>query len=238
MPLRLVVSLILFLVAFGAGVNGGGVSVCLAQMAPYRRPSPTPTPPTGGPNTGDIGGAGRTRIEGGIENRRSSKPVFSPPPRSSFPADISMPRFRANPSARRVRSYRFASRLHEFSSYTCDPTEHEQEDLTGTYTGNIDFPSRTISGSATLNIEGHRFTLSAGDVEFSGDVSSVTTCNYTAVAIRLENPGSPADSSNGAESISLKAIRMGSSLTLTSVEGQTKFQFTPPSRKAAPGRTR
>lgn len=235
MLLRLVVLLTVFSFAFVAGV-----SVCLGQAPPRaramaeRKPTPTPTPPTGGPNTGNPGGAGRHIDRRGGEQAPRYMEAPSQFRRSTSPAGVGKRAGMADPSARRLRSYRLAANLLDLS-VTCDPTEHEQEDLTGTYTGNIDFPSRTISGPATLNIEGHRFTLTAGDVELSGDVSSVTTCDYTAVAMRLETPNSPTNPSNGAESISLKALRKGPSLTLTSVEGQTDFKFTPTS-KAIPDR--
>lgn len=246
MPLRLVVSLIVLSFAFGMGAN-----VCLAQeQDPGKKPSPTPTPPPGGPNVPDPGGPSRIFNPGGPSRIKGSVTTSETGGVKPLSGEIGgvktgsaelgdRPRFmdfedadrRSLKGAKKVgRSYRARRPSIDLYSGVCDPTEQEQEDLTGTYSGNIDFPSRKLSGPATLDIKGRQFTLSVNGVELSGDVSSETTCDYTAVAMRFVTPPSSENSANAAESISLRARRLDSTLILSSVERQTKFKFTPTSK--------
>jgi hypothetical protein len=251
MPLRLVVSLIIFSFACGVGANVRRTSVCLAQdQGPAKKPTPTPTPPPDGPNPGNPGGPSK---QGDLNRSNPGGPSRGEFNRSGFPGRGVAPRDdvgerssgvgnRAGVSDRgsigntenRRREARWLfgdSFAFKYSSRrkinTCDTTEHEQEDLTGTYSGKIEFPSRNLRGPATLDIKGQRFILSINGVDLSGSVSAETTCDYTAVAMRFETAASPENSAKAAESISLKAQRIGSTLILTSVEGQTKFEFAP-----------
>lgn len=251
MPLRLVVSLIIFSFACGVGANVRRTSVCLAQdQGPAKKPTPTPTPPPDGPNPGNPGGPSKVgdlnrNTPGGPSRGDFNRRVFRRPGRNvASRDDVGEPRNVVGERAGDRRSIgntedrrREARRLlgdsfaFKYSSRrkinTCDTTEHEQEDLTGTYSGKIEFPSRKLRGPATLDIKGQRFILSINGVDLSGGVSAETTCDYTAVAMRFETAASAENSAKAAESISLKAQRIGSNLILTSVEGQTKFEFAP-----------
>ena len=44
----------------------------------------------------------------------------------------------------------------------CDPNQQEQTDLSGTYTGTVNYPDGGMTGEATLTITGNNFTLTAG----------------------------------------------------------------------------
>jgi hypothetical protein len=210
----------------------------LAQDRTARKPTPTPTPPSGGPNPGNPGGP--SRIIGSDTGARSTSTPRRLAATASTAGEVASPSSVPDAvgektggvtwfkkSKRRFTSSSRFSKTAVGRYATCDRTLHEQEDLTGTYSGDIEFPSRKFSGPATLDIKGQRFTLSVNGVDLSGDVSSETTCNYTAVAMRFEAPASPENSAKATESISLKAQRIGSSLILMSVEGQTKFEFAP-----------
>src|SRR5207248_565068 len=65
----------------------------------------------------------------------------------------------------------------------CDPMQQEQTDLSGTYTGKVDYSDAGLTGDATLTITGNNFTLTAGSATQSGRVTAVTTCGYTAATM-------------------------------------------------------
>lgn len=92
----------------------------------------------------------------------------------------------------------------------CDPMQQEQTDLSGTYTGKLKHGNDPVA-DATLTITGNQFTGTMGSQTVSGRVVAVTTCGYTAVTMMHE--GQP-------RAMSLRAKRMGSGLTLTSVPGE------------------
>lgn len=92
----------------------------------------------------------------------------------------------------------------------CDPMQQEQTDLSGTYTGKLKHGNDPVA-DATLTITGNQFTGTMGSQTVSGRVVAVTTCGYTAVTMMHE--GQP-------RAMSLRARRMGSGLTLTSVPGE------------------
>jgi hypothetical protein len=99
----------------------------------------------------------------------------------------------------------------------CDPNQQEQTDLSGTYTGKMkhgDDPAM----DATLTITGNNFTMAAGSNTHSGRIVAVTTCGYTAVSVMPEGAN---------HGHSLRAKKMGTGLTLTSVPGEPeKMMFT------------
>jgi hypothetical protein len=99
----------------------------------------------------------------------------------------------------------------------CDPNQQEQTDLSGTYNGKVkhgDDPAM----DGTLTITGNNFTMTAGSNTHSGRIVAVTTCGYTAVTVMPEGAN---------QAHSLRAKRMGSGLTLTSVPGEPeKMMFT------------
>jgi hypothetical protein len=99
----------------------------------------------------------------------------------------------------------------------CDPNQQEQTDLSGTYTGKMKHGDDPVT-DATLTITGNNFSMDAGGNTHSGRIVAVTTCGYTAVSVMPEG-------ANHAHS--LRAKKMGSGLTLTSVPGEPeKMMFT------------
>ncbi|HEY8204407.1 MAG TPA: hypothetical protein VIF81_06755 [Pyrinomonadaceae bacterium] len=99
----------------------------------------------------------------------------------------------------------------------CDPTQQEQTDLSGTYTGKAKHGDEPAM-DATLTITGNNFTMSMGSDTHSGRIVAVTTCGYTAVTVMPE--GAP-------HAHSLRAKKVGDSLTLMSVPGEPeKMMFT------------
>jgi len=92
----------------------------------------------------------------------------------------------------------------------CDPMQQEQTDLSGTYTGKVKHGSEAAM-DGTLTITGNKFTMTAGSDTHSGTITAVTTCNYTAVTVMPD--GAP-------KAMSLRAKKVGDSLSLTSVEGE------------------
>lgn len=111
----------------------------------------------------------------------------------------------------------------------CDPTQQEQTDLSGTYTGRVNYPEADMSGQGTLTITGNNFTLTSGDKTQSGHITAVTTCNYTAVAMMFGDVTRPKPGEAAAPppaTISLRARKMGDRLSLTTVPGETRrFSF-------------
>ena len=99
----------------------------------------------------------------------------------------------------------------------CDPTQQEQTDLSGTYTGKMKHGDEPVQ-DATLTITGNSFTGSMGGQTISGRIVAVTTCGYTAVTIMHEGE---------THAMSLRAKKVGGNLTLTSVPGEPqKIMFT------------
>lgn len=95
-------------------------------------------------------------------------------------------------------------------------------DLTGTYTGTIDFPERGLTGEATLVVIGNQYNLKIGSELFSGSITAVTTRGYTAVAIEL----GPTKADQTPMILSLRAYRDGNKFTLKSVpKEQREFSF-------------
>jgi len=104
----------------------------------------------------------------------------------------------------------------------CDPTQQEQTDLSGTYTGKLKHGDEPPV-DATLTITGNNFTMSAGSDTHSGRLMAVTTCGYTAVTVMMGDltPPPPGQNPPAAHpAMSLRAKKVGDSLTLTSVPGE------------------
>src|SRR5262245_10307859 len=99
----------------------------------------------------------------------------------------------------------------------CNPDEQEQTDLSGTYTGKFKHGDEAAK-DGTLTITGNTFTAAMGDQTMSGRITAVTTCGYTAGSDRHAGEKT---------AHSLRAKRMGNSLTLMSVPGEPeKMMFT------------
>lgn len=111
----------------------------------------------------------------------------------------------------------------------CDPNTQEQTDLSGTYTGSVNYAEGGMSGDATLTVSGNNFTLTSGSSTQEGRIVAVTTCNYTAVTMRFGKDVAVEPSATPPPplpTISLRAKRTGGGLSLTSVEGETRqFSF-------------
>ena len=104
----------------------------------------------------------------------------------------------------------------------CDPTQQEQTDLSGTYTGKVKHGNEPAM-DATMTITGNNFTMASGSETHSGRITAVTTCGYTAVTVMMGDLTPPAPSPNPPKALpamSLRAKKVGDSLTLTSVPGE------------------
>jgi hypothetical protein len=111
----------------------------------------------------------------------------------------------------------------------CDPSQQEQTDLSGTYTGKVRHGSEAAM-DATLTITGNNFTMTSGSDTHSGRITAVTTCGYTAVTVMHGDMTAPTPGPNPPpmnKAMSLRAEKVGNSLTLTSVPGEPeKVMFT------------
>ena len=111
------------------------------------------------------------------------------------------------------------------TSGRCDPTKQEQTDLSGTYTGKVKHGSEPAM-DATLTITGNNFTMTSGSDTHSGRITAVTTCGYTAVTVMMGDltPPPPGPNPPAAHpAMSLRAKKVGDSLTLTSVPGEPQM---------------
>ena len=110
------------------------------------------------------------------------------------------------------------------TSGRCDPTKQEQTDLSGTYTGKVKHGDEPVQ-DATLTITGNNFTMASGSDTHSGRLTAVTTCGYTAVTVMMGDLTPPPPGPNppaALPAMSLRAKKVGDSLTLTSVPGEPK----------------
>ena len=109
----------------------------------------------------------------------------------------------------------------------CDPNQHEPADLSGTYTGKMRHGDEVED--ATLTISGNNITMTSGTDTHTGRITAVTTCGYTAVTIMHGDGGmsEPGKTTPMNKVISLRAKKVGDSLTLMSVPGEPeKVMFT------------
>lgn len=120
----------------------------------------------------------------------------------------------------------------------CDPTKQEQADLSGTYTGKVNYPDASLTGDATLTITGNNFTLTAGSTTQSGRVTAVTTCGYTGATMMFGDLTPPTPSPNppaALPAVSLRVRKMGDRMTLMTVPGEKRsFSFGTAGTKAKP----
>ncbi len=140
-----------------------------------------------------------------------------------------------NRGARRRRGRRRGGNMNTaamtpVSTGRCDPMVQEQTDLSGTYTGSVDYPEGGLSGDATLTITGNDFSMTSGSSTQEGRVVAVTTCNYTAVTMRFGKDAGPAAPGTTPPpplpTVSLRARRTGNGITLASVSGESRqFSF-------------
>ena len=109
----------------------------------------------------------------------------------------------------------------------------EQTDLSGTYTGTVNYPEGGLNGPATLTITGTSFTLTpeGGGAAVNGRVTAVTTRGYTGVTMMFGDTTAPSPTQNPPPpplpAVSLQARRSGGTVTLRSVPGERReFSFT------------
>lgn len=121
----------------------------------------------------------------------------------------------------------------------CDPNKQEPADLSGTYTGKLQHGDDVRD--ATLTISGNSLTMTSGSDTHTGRITAVTTCGYTAVTIMHGDGGTsePGKTSPMNKVISLRAKKVGDSLTLMSVPGEPeKVMFTSGGGAGRPRRQR
>lgn len=107
----------------------------------------------------------------------------------------------------------------------CDPTQQEKTDLSGTYTGKVKHGTEPAM-DATLTITGNNFTMASGSDTKSGRITAVTTCGYTAVTIMMGDLTPPPPGPNpppAHPAMSMRAKKVGDSLTLTTVPGEPQM---------------
>jgi hypothetical protein len=111
----------------------------------------------------------------------------------------------------------------------CDPTQQEQADLSGTYSGKVNYPDASLTGDATLTITGNNFTLTAGSTTQSGRITAVTTCGYTGATMMFGDLTPPTPSPNppaALPAVSLRVRKMGDRVSLMTVPGEKRsFSF-------------
>ena len=117
------------------------------------------------------------------------------------------------------------------TSGRCDPTQQEQTDLSGTYTGKADHGNGQPPQDATLTITGNNFTMTSGSETHNGRITAVKTCGYIGVTMMMGDLTPPTPGPNPPAplpAVSLRAKKVGDKLWLTSVPGEKmKVSFTP-----------
>ena len=92
-------------------------------------------------------------------------------------------------------------------------------DLSGTYTGTINYPDGGMTGEATLTLTGNTFTITAGSATQNGTLSARSWPGYTALSMRFGD-------TLPATIISTRAWHKGNNLRIQSVRGETRvFSF-------------
>jgi len=138
-------------------------------------------------------------------------------------------RHKAKPAADAADASTTGMAMTPKKSGRCDPTKQEQTDLSGTYTGKVKHGDEPAM-DATLTITGNNFTMASGSDTKTGRVTAVTTCGYTAATFMMGDLTPPTPSPNppaALPAMSLRAKKVGDSLTLTSVPGEPqKVSFT------------
>ena len=148
-------------------------------------------------------------------------------------ANMSMRRRRRRHRARAAAAATTAGGMSMSSASTRETSADAatQTDLSGTYTGTVNYPEGGITGAATLTITGNDFTLApdGGGASISGRVTAVTTRGYTGVTMMFGDTTPPpvTQSPPPLPAVSLRAKIAGGRVTLTSVPGEKReFSFT------------
>ena len=91
--------------------------------------------------------------------------------------------------------------------------------LSGTYTGTVNYPDGGMTGEATLTITENTFTIAAGSATQSGTLSARSWPGYTALSMRFGD-------ALPATIISTRAWHKGKNLRIQSVRGESRvFSF-------------
>ena len=158
-----------------------------------------------------------TNANSGTMKHKPRKPRSKPKAATSDTSADTSSTPSATPTPRRKRTGR------------CDPTQQEQADLSGDYTGKVNYPDASLTGDATLNIAGNDFTLTAGSTTQKGRVTAVTTCGYTGATMMFGDLTPPTPSRNpppALPAVSLRVRKMGNRVTLMTVPGEKRsFSF-------------
>ena len=92
-------------------------------------------------------------------------------------------------------------------------------DLSGTYTGTVNYPEGGMTGEATLTLTATTFTITAGSATQNGTLSARSWPGYTALSMRFGD-------TLPATIVSTRAWHKGRTLRIQSVPGETrKFTF-------------
>ncbi|HEV2802164.1 MAG TPA: hypothetical protein VGW12_16955 [Pyrinomonadaceae bacterium] len=92
-------------------------------------------------------------------------------------------------------------------------------DLSGTYTGTINYPEGGMTGEATLTLTGNTFTITAGSATVNGTYSARSWPGYTALSMRFGD-------TLPATIVSTRAWHRGRTLRIQSVRGESRpFSF-------------
>jgi hypothetical protein len=92
-------------------------------------------------------------------------------------------------------------------------------DLSGTYTGTINYAEGGMTGEATLTLTSNTFTITAGSATASGTLSARSWPGYTALSMRFGD-------TLPATIVSTRAWHRGNSLRIQSVSGESRaFTF-------------
>jgi hypothetical protein len=108
----------------------------------------------------------------------------------------------------------------------------EKADLSGTYTGMVNYPEGGMTGNATLTITGDQFTLTpeGGGNAASGTITAVTTRGYTGATMMFGSRGSISPTQNPPPpplpAVSVRAKKTGERIWLKNVTGEKReFSF-------------
>jgi hypothetical protein len=117
-------------------------------------------------------------------------------------------------------------------------TGGEQTDLSGTYTGTVEYPEGGLSGPVTVTVSGNNITITpeGGGAAVNGRITAVTTRGYTGATIMFGDTTAPSPTRNPPPpplpTVSLQVKRSGDRVMLKSVPGE-KRQFSFSSGAAA-----
>lgn len=173
------------------------------------------------------------------QNSNSSTTMTNSNTNTSRPSRPRRPRPRPSPSAEATDTVADTTVATQPRTGRCDPNKHEPADLSGTYTGKLQHGNDVRD--ATLTISGNSLTVTSGADSHTGRITAVTTCGYTAVTIMHGDGGTsaPGQTSPPNRVISLRAKKVGDSLTLMSVPGEPeKVMFTSGGGAGRPRRQR